>query len=152
MGMPKSVIRLNKNGVVYTSEVDKANYSIRELTRAALRDVGKYVSRQCNMKAQKLPGLRRSKRVRGSKSAFQYWARAKSCDLQVGIKHDTWYGTQQELGTRGQPKRDILRSSVYDNIPTIVEIESKYLSALESDAAALALIDSEGDYQGGADD
>ena len=151
MSIPKSVIRFKKGDVVYTSSVDRAQYTIRELTRAALRDVGKYVSRICNSEAMKLPGLKKSRRVRGRTSAFQYWARKQECDLQVGIKHGTWYGEQQELGTRNQPKRGILRNSVYNNIPKIVEIESKYLSALESEAQALALI-SEEEYQGGADE
>lgn len=151
MSIPKSVIRFKKGDVVYTSSVDRAQYTIRELTRAALRDVGKYVSRLCNSEAMKLPGLKKSRRVRGRNSAFQYWARKQECDLQVGIKHGTWYGEQQELGTRNQPKRGILRNSVYNNIPKIVEIESKYLSALESEAQALALI-SEEEYQGGADE
>lgn len=151
MSIPKSVIRFKKGDVVYTSSVDRAQYTIRELTRAALRDVGKYVSRLCNSEAMKLPGLKKSRRVRGRTSAFQYWARKQECDLQVGIKHGTWYGEQQELGTRNQPKRGILRNSVYNNIPKIVEIESKYLSALESEAQALALI-SEEEYQGGADE
>lgn len=152
MSIPKSVVKFKKGKIVYTSSVDRAQYTIRELTRAALRDVGKYVSRTCNSAAMKLPGLKKSRRVRGRTSAFQYWARSKSCDLQVGIKHGTWYGEQQELGTRNQPKRGILRASVYDNIPTIIEIESKYLSALESEAEALRLIESEDDYQGGADE
>lgn len=152
MSVPKSVIKFKKGGIVYTSSVDRAEYTIRELTRAALRDVGKFVSRTCNSAAMKLPGLKKSRRVRGKTSAFQYWARSKSCDLQVGIKHGTWYGEQQELGTRNQPKRGILRNSVYNNILTIVEIESKYLSALEDEAAALRMIESEGDYQGGADE
>ena len=151
MSIPKSVIRFKKGDVVYTSSVDRAQYTIRELTRAALRDVGKYVSRRCNSEAMKLPGLKKSRRVRGRTSAFQYWARKQECDLQVGIKHGTWYGEQQELGTKNQPKRGILRNSVYNNIPKIVEIESKYLSALESEAQALALI-SEEEYQGGADE
>lgn len=151
MSIPKSVIRFKKGDVVYTSSVDRAQYTIRELTRAALRDVGKYVSRLCNSEAMKLPGLKKSRRVRGRTSAFQYWARKQECDLQVGIKHGTWYGEQQELGTKNQPKRGILRNSVYNNIPKIVEIESKYLSALESEAQALALI-SEEEYQGGADE
>ena len=151
MSIPKSVIRFKKGDVVYTSSVDRAQYTIRELIRAALRDVGKYVSRICNSEAMKLPGLKKSRRVRGRTSAFQYWARKQECDLQVGIKHGTWYGEQQELGTRNQPKRGILRNSVYNNIPKIVEIESKYLSALESEARALALI-SEEEYQGGADE
>lgn len=152
MSVPKSVVKFKKGGITYTSSVDRVQYTIRELTRAALRDVGKFVSRTCNSAAMRLPGLKKSRRVRGKTSAFQYWARSKSCDLQVGIKHSTWYGEQQELGTMNQPRRGILRSSVYNNIPTIIEIESKYLSALEDEATALRLIESEKDYKGGADE
>lgn len=152
MGAPKSVVKFSKNGVTYTSSVDRASYTIRELTRAALRDVGRFVSRTCNSAAMALPGLKKSKRVRGRSSAFQYWVRAREGDLQVGIKHGTWYGTDQELGTKNQPKRGILRASVYDNIAKIVEIESQYLSALEDEAAALAKIESEDDYKGGGED
>lgn len=152
MSLPKSIIRFSKDGITYTSSVDRTKYTITELTRAALRDVGKYISRICNSEAMKLPGLKRSRRVRGRTSAFQYWVRKREGDLQVGIKHDTWYGVDQELGNKNQPKRQILRNSVYDNIPTIIEIESKYLSALEDEAAALRLIESEDDYQGGGED
>lgn len=151
MGVPKSVVKLDRNGVTYTSNVDRASYTIKELTRAALRDVGRFVSRTANSSAMQLKGLKRSKRVRGKSSAFQYWVRKNEGNLQVGIKHGTWYGTDQELGANKQPKRGILRSSVYDNIAKIVEIESQYLSALEDEAAALALI-SEEEYIGGGDD
>lgn len=151
MSAPRSVVKFSRGGVTYTSNVDFVKYSIQELTRAALRDVGRYVSRTANSAAMKLPGLKKSRRVRGKSSAFQYWVRRRETDLQVGIKHNTWYGVNQELGARNQPKRGILRNSVYDNIAQIIEIESKYLSALESEAAALAAID-EGDYQGGGED
>ena len=43
MSAPKSVTKINKNGVTYTSNVDAAQYYIHELSRAALRDVGKFV-------------------------------------------------------------------------------------------------------------
>lgn len=152
MSVPKSVVKFRKNGVEYTSGVERAQYTIQELTRAALRDVGRFLARQCNTEAMHLPGMKKSRRVRGKSSAFQYWVRRKETDLQVGIKHATWYGEQQELGTRNQPKRGILRSSTYDNVAKIVEIESQYLSALEDEARALALIESEGDYQGGGED
>lgn len=152
MGIPKSVVKFNKDGVTYTSNVDRVNYTIRELTRAALRDVGRYVSRTSNSEAMKLKGLKKNRRVRGKSSAFQFWVRKQETDLQVGIKHGTWYGEQQELGTHKQPKRGILRNTVYNNIQKIIEIESQYLSALESEAAALAKIESEDDYQGGGDD
>lgn len=153
MSMPPSVTRIKKDGVEYVSSVDRCSYTIRELTRAALRDVGKFVCITANKAAQKLyyNSLRKSKRVRGSKGAFQYWARAKECDLQVGIKHGTWYGTEQELGSSKMKKHGILRNTVYDNIPKIIEIESKYLSALEDEARSLALI-SEKEYKGGGDD
>jgi hypothetical protein len=152
MSIPRSVVKFSKNGITYTSSVDRAQYTIRELTRAALRDVGRYVSRACNSSAMSLHGLKRSKRVRGKSSAFQFWVRKAETDLQVGIKHNTWYGVGQELGTSKMPKLGILRNTTYDNIQQIVEIESKYLSALESEASALALIESEDDYQGGGDD
>lgn len=156
MGLPKSVIRFKKGTVEYVSNVDAANYTLRELTRAALRDVGKFVTRLVNDKTLKLygGGLGKTNRIiphKGSdrsKLAFGYWARKKECDLQVGVKHDSWYGTRQELGADGMPKKAFIRNTVYDNIPKIVEIESKYLSGLEDEAAALAMIESEDDYEG----
>lgn len=151
MSVPKSVVKFKKDGVEYTSSVDRVSYTIDELTRAALRDVGRYVARMCNAEARKLPGLKKSRRVRGKSSAFQFWVRKKDKDLQVGIKHATWYGEQQELGTMNQPKRGILRNTTEQNIKTIIEIESQYLSALEDEAKALSLITEE-EYSGGGGD
>jgi len=156
MGLPKSVVRFKtkkgKTEISYTSNVDQASYLITELTRAALRDVGKYVSRVCNQAAQKLPGMKRSKRVRGKTSAFQYWVRKNEGDLQVGIKHGTWYGEQQELGTRGQPRRGILKDNTYNNIQSIHDIEAQYLSAMNGTAEAAGALCDESEYKGGADD
>jgi HK97 gp10 family phage protein len=154
MSVPKSVVIINKKGVQYTSSVDRASYTILELTRAALRDVGKYIVRTANSAAQKLPGLKKSRRVRGRTSTFLYnvpWAKTGLPHLVVGVKHGTWYGEQQELGTSNQPRRQILRNSAHDNIPKIIEIESQYLSALEDEARALSLI-SEQEYSGGGEE
>lgn len=151
MSVPKSVIRINKNGVEYISNVDFAEYTIQELTRAALRDVGKFLCRRANEAAQKLPGMKRNKRVRGKTSTFQYWARKNECDLQFGCKHGTWYGEQQELGTKNQPRRAIMTTVTQNNIAEIIKIESQYLSALEDEAIALSKIN-EADYKGGADE
>ena len=151
MSVPKSVVKINKNGVQYTSSVDRASYTILELTRAALRDVGKFLVRTANSKAMKLKGLKKSRRVRGRTSTFLYnvpWAKTGLPHLEVGVTDDTWYGVEQELGTSQQPKRQILRNSAHDNIAQIIEIESQYLSALESEARALSLID-EKEYSGG---
>ena len=154
MSVPKSVVRFKRNGVEYTSSVDRASYTILELTRAALRDVGKYLARTANSAAMKLPGLKKSRRVRGRTSTFLYhvpWAKTGLPHLEVGVTHDTWYGVGQELGSSQQPKRQILKNSAQQNIAQIVEIESKYLSALEDEAKALRLI-SEEEYSGGGDD
>lgn len=153
MSVPKSVIRFKKDGVQYTSSVDRASYTILELTRAALRDTGKYIVRVANTAAMELPGLQKSRRVRGKSSTFLYnvpWAKTGLPHLEVGVKHGTWYGEQQELGTSNQPKRSILRNSAHDHIPEIIKIQSQYLSALEDEAKALSLISDE-EYTGGAD-
>lgn len=154
MAVPKSVVRFKKGNVEYISSVDKASYTIVELTRAAMRDVGKYLARTANSKAQKLKGLKGHKRVMGRTSTFLYnvpWAKTGLPHLEVGVVHNAWYGVDQEMGTNKQPRRQILRNSAHDNIAKIIEIESQYLSALESEAAALSLI-SEEEYSGGGDD
>lgn len=154
MSVPKSVVKIDKKGVHYTSSVDRATYTIIELTRAAMRDVGKYIVRTANSSAMELKGLKKSRRVRGKSSTFKYqvpWAKTGLPHVEVGVKHGTWYGEQQELGTSNQPKRQILRNSAHDNIAKIIEIESQYLSALEDEAKALRLI-SEEEYSGGGED
>ena len=154
MSVPKSVVRFRKNGIEYISNVDRVNYTIVELTRAALRDCGKFIVRTANSAAMKLPGLKKSRRVRGKSSTFRYsvpWADSGLPHLEVGVTHGTWYGEQQELGSSKQPKRQILRNSTQNNIAQIIEIQSKYLSALEDEAEALRLI-SEKEYSGGGED
>lgn len=154
MSVPKSVIKFKKGNVTYTSNVDFACYTIVELSRAAMRDVGKFIARTANSKASKLPGLKKSRRVRGRTSTFLYnvpWAKSGLPHLEVGVTHNTWYGVEQEMGSGKMPKHGFLRDSAYENIAKIIEIESKYLSALEDEATALSLI-SEGEYKGGADD
>lgn len=147
MAIP-SPMKFKKDGVEFVSNVDRCNYTIRELTRAALRDVGRYVVRQCTRKARRLEGLGRTRYIQ---KRFQFWVRKQEGDLQVGIHNvmknknpgETWYGMDQELGLNGQPKRAFLHDSVYENIRTIRDIEAQYLSAIEDEQQALALIDEE---------
>ena len=150
MPLPPSVTKINKDGIEFVSSVDRCSYTMKELCRAALRDVGKFIVITANKQAQRLHGLEKNRRVRGIKGSFQYWVRhkyEKYPTLQVGIKHGTWYGTEQELGSSKMKKLGILTNTTQDNIDTIVKIESQYLSALENEAEALALI-SESDYPG----
>ena len=147
MAIP-SPMKFKKDGVEFTSSVDRCNYTIRELTRAALRDVGRYVVRQCTRKARRLEGLGHTRYIQ---KRFQFWVRKQEGDLLVGIHNvmknknpgETRYGMDQELGLNGQPKRAFLQTSVYENIRTIRDIEAQYLSAIEDEQQALALIDEE---------
>lgn len=139
MGIPKGIVKIKKDGVEFTSNVDRVNYTLRELTRAALRDVGRYV---CNRARKQIK--RRTGRVAKN---TQYWVRKKDADLQVGFKPGGFYGGFQELGTEKQPKIGALYNAVKDNIKTIRDIEGVYLSAIEDEQRALSLID-EGEYSG----
>lgn len=147
MPIPKSIVKFKKGNVEYISNVDRVQYTIEELSRAALRDVGKYI---CNRFRSNYYGI--FKRKKGKVGRYtQYWVRKKECDLQIGIKPFAFYGAFQEFGSSKTPKLGLLRQTVNENIAKIVEIESKYLSALEDEAKALSLI-KEDEYEGGADD
>lgn len=137
MSVPKSVIKIKKGEVTYTSSVDRCAYTIQELCRAALRDTGKFV---CAKFRLNFYGKYNRKTGRVSKYT-QYWVRKKDMDLQVGLKPNAFYGGFQELGTSKTSKDGFLLKSVQDNISKIVEIQSQYLSSLEDEAKALSLID-----------
>lgn len=138
MALPKTVTKVTKDGIEFTSNVDRIQYTIQELTRAALRDVAKLIRKRLLVKLRMLPGMKKSKRLYRS---TQYWVRRRESDLQIGFKHDSWYGARSELGTHGQPARNILRQTIYENIDEIRLIQGKYLSAIGAGDSALGLIE-----------
>lgn len=140
MSMPKSVTKIKKDGIEFISNVDRAQYTIQELSRAALKDVAKLLRKRMVQELKTLPGMRRSKRIYNS---TQYWVRKRDCDLQIGVKHDTWYGVNQELGTKGMPKKGVIRETTFKHIDDIRKIEGQYLEAIEDENRALGLIDEE---------
>lgn len=149
MSVPQSVIKVTKDGVEFTSNVDKVNYTLKELCRAALRDVGKFV---CRRFREKYYGQfrRKSGRVGKYTQYFVKYKREEIPSLEVGIKPNAFYGGFQELGSSKTKKLGFLQGAVEENIAEIVKIESQYLSAMEDEAQALALI-SEEDYEGGGE-
>ena len=56
MSLPKSVTKIKKDGVEFVSSVDRASYTIRELARAALRDVGKLVCKRTRQQIRRRTG------------------------------------------------------------------------------------------------
>lgn len=150
MAVPKSVIKIKKGNVTYESKVDFACYNIFELSRAAMRDVGRYLATTMRTSARKLPGSRKDRFVRYKTAAFIFKVPYNPNGLphvEVGVPNGSWYTEEHERGSSKQPRRGILRDTAYSNIHKIIEIESKYLSALENEARALALIN-EGEYSG----
>lgn len=149
MGVP-SVVKIKKGNVEFTSKVEIAKYSIRELTFRAMQDVGRYIINgkvRPIIRATIMPPKKKGSRS-GKKNympqRYQYWARKKEHDLVLGIENkkrgavSAWWADQRELGTNGQPKRSVLFKAVQANIPTIVQIEAQYLSYMRSEAAALS--------------
>lgn len=136
MSLPKSVTKIDRNGgVTFTSNVDAINYTIQELTRAALRDSAKLIRKKMMIDLKKLPGMKKNRRL--GKSA-QYWVRRWEGDLQIGFKHNSWYGARSELGTHGSPARGILRTAVFSSIADINTIQRQYLSGLSATNPSLA--------------
>lgn len=154
MAMPKSVTKIKKGGVEFISNVDKAQYSVQELSRAALRDSAKLLRRRTIEKIKTLPGLRRS---RLPYKVVGYWVRKRENDLQIGFGNtkkggsgDYWFAIRQEIGSSGKvgkggratmPKKGFLRETVFENIDEIRKIQGQYLSAIEDDNRARGLID-----------
>lgn len=144
MSAPKTVTKVLKNGVQYTSNVDRASYTIKELSRGALRDVAKFVKKQFNINYYQTFKKHTGDAGRSIKAVVYSNEKTIYPRVEIGLKKgqvDGFYGLFQELGTSRQPKHGLLTHAVQDNVAQIIEIESKYLSALENEAEALKLID-----------
>ena len=139
MPTPKSVIKINKDGVKYESFADQDKYYIFELTRAALRDVGKYVRKMFFNEYYK---IFQKKTGKGGKAIqVKVWSSKSTTNPRVSVgwkkgRSDGFYSWFQEVGTKGQnPQRrhGILQKVVNDNISEIIKIESQYLSEVGND-------------------
>jgi HK97 gp10 family phage protein len=148
MGVP-SVVRVTRNGIEFTSSIDRTKYLLSELERAALREVGKFIRKIIWKQARLQAGLRKGKRI---SNAFQFWVRKRETDLQIGIKANTWYGVDQELGTKKQPRRAILSNAVMNNIDDIQRIMAVYLKYVEDEQLALQNIDENDEGNAGDSD
>ena len=147
MPLPKSNMKINKKGIKYISNIDQASYTIKELSRAALRDVSRMIRYKVTAKIRTLPGLKKGKRAKNTTGS---WLRKIEGDLQLGMGNtkwgnsgDAWYAIKSELGTSNQPKRGFLKETVMESIPEIIKIESQYLSAISGDDAASLIDESE---------
>ena len=148
MSAPKSVVKMNKNGITYTSNVDACEYYIFELTRAALRDVGKFLKKQFRENYYRT--FRRKTGEGGKATKVKVWSskNTKYPRLEIGLptgKVPGFYSYFQEVGTSKTPKYALLTHAAQDNIATIVKIESQYLSGLSGEAERLNHLINEGE-------
>lgn len=157
MPAPKSVIKVKqKNGnvnVEYTSNVDAAKYYLFELSRAALRDVGKYMTKIYRNDLYNT--FRKITGMAGKGVKYKVWSskNTKYPRVQIGIVPGVqYYGPFEELGSSKTPKHGILTKGVESNVAEIVKIESQYLSGLEGAAAELDAIIDESEIEGGSDE
>ena len=158
MPVPKSVTKINKNGITFKSDVDKANYFLYELSRAALRDVAKLIKKRFR---EKYYGTFR--RVTGQApkaNAYNVYSKehTKKPRVDIGFEHSSrkktvqgFYARFQELGTQNGKRskknssgvhmkaRGMLQDVIDSSVSDIVMIESQYLSGLEEEARALSM-------------
>lgn len=152
----KTIVKDGKSEVIYESNLDATQYYIYELTRAALRDVGKFVTK--TFKAAYYSHFSKISGNAGKATKYKVWAGAKTEHprVQIGLKTGQvpgFYAYFQEFGTStGIPRLGLLTHTVEDNVAEIVKIESQYLSGLSEEAARLESLINESDMEGDADD
>lgn len=152
----KIVTKQGKTEVVYESNLDVCQYYIFELTRAALRDVGKFVSKK--FKEAYYSHFAKHTGNAGRTTKYRVWSNKNTTAprVQIGLKPPKgrgFYAYFQEFGTSdGIPKLGLLTKTVRENTSEIVKIESQYLTGLSDEAERLASLVDEDEYEGDADD
>lgn len=160
MPAPKSQTKFKfkqgKSEVIYESNLDATQYYLYELNRAALRDVGKYVSKM--FRNAYYQHFKKHSGDAGKATKYNVIAGKKTTAprVQIGLssgRMDGFYAYFQEFGTStgNVPRLGLLTKTVQENVSEIVKIESAYLSGLSDEAARLASRVSEKEYNGDAD-
>ena len=97
-GVP-SVVTIKKGEVTYIGKVDRAKYTIRELTRRAMQDVGRYIT--ANVR-KNLRSAFPFTSARKNSQRYQMWVKKREAILVVGmenVKHGAktaWWADQLE--------------------------------------------------------
>jgi len=149
MSAPKSVVKIDKTGQVkYESNIDAAQYYIFELSRAALRDVAKFLKKKAQTNFYESFKKRTGGAGKTAAIDVKVWSsrNTKFPRLQIGLgtKGLHYWFFFQEFGTSKTPKEAILTHTAEDNIAEIVKIESQYLSGLSGEASRLeSMVDEE---------
>ena len=134
MPTPKSqtkvLVKDGKTEVTYERNFDAAEYYIFELARAALRDVGKFVTKA--FRTAYYQHFQKHTGDAGKATKYKVWSGKSTTSprVQIGLKtgqNDGFYAYFQEFGTStGIPRLGLLSNTVHDNIPELysMKIES----------------------------
>lgn len=152
MAIPKSVTRITTKGgvkVEFRNNLDKTEYYIYELCRAALRDVMRFVQKTFKYDFYQHFGKRTGAANYSTTIEVLSNRKTKFPRANIGLssrKMKGFYAYYQEVGTEEQPRLGLLQHAVEDNVDTIIEIESQYLSALSSDENSIEGMIDENEY------
>ena len=142
--------------VVYDSDLDACQYYLYELNRAALRDVGKYLTKLFKDSFYQHFKKHTGDAGRATKYKVMSGKSTTAPRVQIGLKTgqvDGFYAYFQEFGTStgNVPKLGLLTHAAQDNVAEIIRIESAYLSGLSDEASRIEGMIDENDYEGDAD-
>lgn len=162
MPTPKSVVKFKNDHVEYVSEVDKAEYLIYELTRAALRDCGKLIVRR--FRESFYSHFKRRTGDAGRATRYKVYSNKNTLYPRVDIgfksgKSTGFYAYFQEFGANFKklnhppiPKLGLFRKSAEDNLAELLKIQEVYLGKLNEDDSACERLINEEEMEGDADE
>jgi len=122
----------------YQSNIKKFKYKLTEQERAALKAIGKFVSKAAKQKAPKSMKKRSYKDKAGVLKSFRpgrlrkgisYWVRRKEKAVQVGTK--SFYGVFLEKGTSEMSAQPWLMPAVEENVLQIQQMIKTALKEIE---------------------
>ena len=86
MPLPPVVTKINKNGVTFTSSVDRTQWTMEQLINAALRDVGNVLRMKMIYKLRTLKGFKKVRKKDRVLKSTMYRVDYKTNILKSGVQ------------------------------------------------------------------
>ena len=136
------------NEVQFTSNSNEAKKILRELERAALKDVAKFLRKEIKRNVPVDQGTLKKnvgswvKKVSGGSPVLQIGVYTRARARKKGYVY-AFHAHMVEFGTKYSSAQPFLRNSVMNNIDQIRIIQGKYLKSIEDENRARGLINEE---------
>lgn len=131
MGFPPNIVQIDWRtanwSFKYKDSVDRSKYTLRELSKGALRAIARLVRAEMLVWVREFRGMTKHRRPG---NAYKYDDKIYEPSVKIGITHKTWYGLNQETGEKGMPQRKVLLISAYRKIPDMQQIALKYIGLM----------------------